>query len=441
MTLTPVRKTVELLEWSEATPEYHPLLRGTTFREDRRARALLQELNGRVEVREGYDGIEIRSNSFVGQIDIGDLRIAIRPKLPGLPLSILLAYAYGLRDLSYWGSADSPLERWGMQDILLELLSIELQELVYSGLVRQYVRRNDHLATPRGRIRVNEIIRRGGIVDASLPCDFFSRSSDWHLNQVLRTGAMLGARLTEHGALRQRLLRTAAMFGEVIVLPNLHREDLDRADRELTRITECGRAALQLIRLLLDGMGISSGEHAGTSHIPGFLFDMNRFFQRLLSRFLHENLPAGSMADERSIRNVFEYEKGSNIAGRGAPNPRPDYAVYGCKTLLGFMDAKYRDIWGRGLPASWLYQLSIYALASPSQVAILLYASTSDESVSEGVSLRRPSESGSQGLASILMRPVHLTRMADLVHPNNRAMNRNARRRFAEALIAPLRTK
>lgn len=431
-------EAIELPEWSEATPKTHPCLRGLTFREDRQSRARLQALQGQLDVREGYDGIEIRSTSFVGQIDIGVLRISIKPKLHNLPLARLLAYAYGLRDLAFIGTTESPLERWGLQEVLIDLISIELEELTYSGLARRYVPANEFLSSPRGRIQVSKIIRRGGIVDASLPCEFFNRNSDWHLNRVLRSGALLAANLTGQPQLKLRLRRTAAFFNDVQILSGLHKEHLSRAIRELTRITESSRSVLYLIDLLLDGMGVAFTSQDRVSQIPGFLFDMNLFFQRLLSRFLRDNLPPSSVADERPIRNIFEYEREPHAAVRSVPNPRPDYAVYQGKHLRGFMDAKYRDIWDRGLPANWLYQLSIYALASPCETAVLLYPSMSDETVPEKIVLRHPARTIDQRLASVVMRPVHLLLMAELVHPAHRSLKQYARRQFAESLIDPL---
>ena len=50
--------------------------------------------------------------------------------------------------------------------------------------------------------------------------------------------------------------------------------------------------------------------------MPGFLFDMNVFFQRLLSRFLRDNLAGARIADELAIRNLLAYA----LKQRRAPN-------------------------------------------------------------------------------------------------------------------------
>jgi 5-methylcytosine-specific restriction enzyme subunit McrC len=75
---------------------------------------------------------------------------------------------------------------------------------------------------------------------------------------------------------------------------------------------------------------------------------MNIFFQRLLSRFLHDNLTGTRIADEVPIRKLFAYAPDGNPRRRSAPAPPPDYALFRGNTLYAFLDAKYRDI-GNGV--------------------------------------------------------------------------------------------
>src|SRR6202167_6806458 len=91
---------VELTEWDQVGPEKDSRLRGLSLAGDMHLRRLAEKLRGRLDIREGYEGLEITSTSFVGRVDIGPLRIAITPKLPAMPLARLLSYAYGLRDLA-----------------------------------------------------------------------------------------------------------------------------------------------------------------------------------------------------------------------------------------------------------------------------------------------------------------------------------------------------
>jgi 5-methylcytosine-specific restriction enzyme subunit McrC len=104
-------------------------------------------------------------------------------------------------------------------------------------------------------------------------------------------------------------------------------------------------------------------------------------------------------------------------------------------TLRGLLDAKYRDTWERSLPAEWLYQLSIYALASPAGVSVLLYSSMAAEARDEQVDVRQPVTWSSKGPASVILRPVPLAQLAEFVDPDRAGSLAAERRRWAEELV------
>jgi 5-methylcytosine-specific restriction enzyme subunit McrC len=426
---------VELTEWDQAGPAQNERLSGCSLAGDIASRRLAEMLRGRLDIREGYDGLEITSTSFVGRVDVGPLRIAIGPKLPAMPLARLLRYAYGLRDVTAIEETRSPTTRHGLHDLLISLLAAEVEELLHRGLARRYIPLSENLENPRGHILIDELIRQGGVREARLPCRHFERRADWHLNQVLRAGLEVGARLAEDRNLRRRAHQLSSRFGDVERLVSFGADDIDRADRGLTRLTAACGPALTIIRLLHDALGIAF-DTGLPSRTPGFLFDMNVFFQRLLSRFLHDNLAGARIGDELAIRNLFAYAPDANPRQRRAPAPRPDYALFYDKELHGFLDAKYRDVWERSLPAEWLYQLSIYALASPSEVSVLLYASMSAEARDERVEVRQPVTWSNKRPASVILRPVSLSYLAELLDPDRARSLAGERRRLADQLVA-----
>ena len=354
-----------------------------------------------------------------------------------MPLARLLRYAYGLRDVSTIEETESPTTRHGLHDLLIELLAKEVEELLHRGLARRYVPLFEKLESPRGQILINEVIRRGGVQEAKLPCLHFERLADWHLNQVLRAGLESAAQMAEDRHLRQRVNQLSAMFGGVGVLARLRHEDIERAERDLTRLTAVCRPALTIIGLLHDSLGIAFDASQPLRRMPGFLFDMNVFFQRLLSRFLHDNLTTVRITDEVAIRGLFVFASDANPRRRKAPAPRPDYALFDGSELRGFLDAKYRDIWEKGLPAEWLYQLSIYALASPSELSVLLYASMAGEARDERIEVRQPIAWSGNPPASVIVRPVPLTYLAELLDPDRLESLAGARRQLAKELVFP----
>jgi 5-methylcytosine-specific restriction enzyme subunit McrC len=106
-------------------------------------------------------------------------------------------------------------------------------------------------------------------------------------------------------------------------------------------------------------------------------------------------------------------------------------------TLHGFLDAKYRDIWDRSLPTEWLYQLSIYALASPAEVSVLLYASMSPHAQDERLEVRQPVLWSNKRPASVILRPVQLAELAELLDPDRSQRSAVERRYLADQLVLP----
>jgi 5-methylcytosine-specific restriction enzyme subunit McrC len=406
---------IELTEWDRAAADRYPVLTDQSLIERTLANPMLETLRDRIRISHTHSGLEIVSASYVGRIDIGSLRIAIRPKLPMMPLARLLRYAYGLRDLTTLKETHAPTVTYGLHDLLIAMLIAEVEELIKRGLARRYVSRRDKLDSPRGRILVEELARAGGVKEARLPCRYFERNFNWNLNQIIRTGLNAAARMTDDREVRLHLHKLANEFEGVDPALSLRTETIDLAERNLSRLTVAYTSALTILRLLHEMQGLDFESETHLQPMPGFLFDMNVFFQRLISRFLHDNLRGFHIVDERAIRTVFAYAPHANPRKRRVPAPRPDYALFNGNSLMGYLDAKYRDVWEKGFPAEWLYQLSVYALGSPARVSVLLYASMAGSACDEQIDIRSPMHRQSDGSSAVILRPVPLVRLAQVI--------------------------
>ena len=123
---------IELPEWEHVGPERDPRLKGIWLR-DVSARRLVEALRNRIDIREGYQGLEIDSTSYVGRVDVGPVRVSIRPKLPSMPLALLLRYAYGLRDVMRIEETHAPTIRHGLHDLLIAMLVAEVGSYYTAG--------------------------------------------------------------------------------------------------------------------------------------------------------------------------------------------------------------------------------------------------------------------------------------------------------------------
>ncbi|ACA58951.1 McrC family protein [Candidatus Desulforudis audaxviator] len=430
MTVVPVM----LGEWEELSPSGDSPTRGLSFRREPAARALAADLaeSGKLEIRELLNGLAIQSKSFVGTIRLGPLQVTIRPKMTGFPLVALLRYAYGLRNLFLYGQVEMETTDRPFQDLLLSQLSAEAAELLSRGLHRAYRPRHELMASPRGRVNFQRLARTGGVRQSALPCYHHLRLADCLSNQVLVAGLRFGAGLTADLELRARLRRLAAVCGENVTPIRLDYHVFARLEREANRLTRAYEPAFRLTKILYRDAGAGLGREAGGLPVPGFLFDMNRFFQAVLSRFLHENLDGFRVQDEYRLQGMFAYVPGFNPQRRQAPAPRPDFVVFRGGRVAAILDAKYRDLWENALPRDMLYQLALYALSQGGGMrAAILYPTLDPRACEAVIEVREPVHG--MGRAQVILRPVVIDELAEMVSLSDPATARR-RKEYARHL-------
>jgi 5-methylcytosine-specific restriction enzyme subunit McrC len=408
--------TVTLPEWGKT------LLPGRWLRDEeaRGAAARLTE-EGRLEVRELRAGLELTARSYVGDVELGDLRVRIVPKLNPDALRRLLAFSHGA------GAGPGEPGEGGPAELLAARLIAEVEGLLLRGLERGYLPRSAALASPRGRLDLRALSARGGLTDATLPCVFAERGADLPLNQALLAGLEAASSLAPAMAPRAAPLRALLRRS---VGPRALDEALLRAAR--TQVHGGARAylpALELIEALLRGQ-----VGAGGVLPSGFLYDMNRFFQAVVARLLREHLRGYEIHEEWSLHELLRYAPEANPHQRRPPTPRPDFALFSSGRLVALLDAKYRDLWAEPLPREMLYQLALYAIGH-GQASILVYPSDDPYAREARVELREPG--GDWGFRTVALRPLPLTRLAAL----SGTPSPDARRELASlasALAAPV---
>jgi len=425
---------VDLIEWQ--TREVGSL-EGLELNFDKRAELIASELasSDKLEILQLKKGIQIRATSWVGRITLGDLTITVRPKINGVPLLNLLRYAYSLRDLHTFMPTAFEARTNAFQDLIVEQLANEGAELLSSGLHRDYLRFNGELESPTGRIDFRQVASSLANAKSAVACTYYNRSDAILLNRVLLAGLRLAGRLSTDSQLTARVFRLAQILEANVPTALLTKADLDNARRVIDRRSIAYSSALTLIDLLVNGMGVSLAEEGDPVQMPGFLFDMNRFFQSLISRFLHEELPEFTIKDEHRLKGIFEYDPANNPQRRRTVVPRPDFALVSQGKVIEFLDAKYRDLWDTSLPREMLYQLAIYALSKDTGIprATILYPTLAVEAIDQVMLLKDPIFGHKR--AEITLRPVNLLKIEKLVRPHQGAPVARQRQHFARTLV------
>lgn len=160
----------------------------------------------------------------------------------------------------------------------------------------------------------------------------------------------------------------------------------------------------------------------------GFFFDMNEFFQALLSKLLHEFFDGYEVRDEYRLRGLFVYAREFNPQRRKAPTPRPDFAVMKGGKVIYLLDAKYRDLWENPLPREMFYQLAIYAVSGKgNNSSRILYPTMNQSAKVQKIDIKDPINN--EKFAQVILQPVSLIKLAELIS------NKNGRRRECSKYI------
>jgi 5-methylcytosine-specific restriction enzyme subunit McrC len=411
------RVSITLSEWSAASPYSHPALRNLSFGDDDHTRLLCIELSrqGVVDVTELRHGMAVETKSFVGRVSLGPLELSIVPKLSAAHWSGMFSFALRLRNVVRTKDVVARLASTSLHDIvILELLG-EARNLIGRGLHREYVDQRKALATPKGRIDFNRIAKSGGLRAAAIPSRFTRRSDDSLLNRALLAGLAAAVPMATDSDLRSDVRRVTKHLREAVTLWPLTGALVDSARNEIDRRTARYAPAFDLIDLLRQGRIVSTAEpgvEPGLT-IHGFALDMNMLWQRTLGRVLAEWTNGFDIRQEVSLAGLITADPEYAPRKTGPRMPRPDFAVFKGQTFNGYLDAKYRDIWDRGLPRDMLYQLALYATAQGQGAAAVLYPTDSREAREERLRIHNPADQSVRGV--VALRPVHMGRLAALI--------------------------
>jgi len=427
-------KSVTIKEWQTLEPTPGSPLAGLEL-EEQATKRIAEELtkSGTLEIRGLREGIFVRATSYVGSLKLGPLRLTIRPKLAPDTFLVLLRYAYSLRRLTLFLPVPHSWEDRTFQDLLILQLAAEAEELLSRGLHRRYEAMHDDLTSPRGKIDFQSLMRQGGLSQARLPCRHHPRLENTMVNRFLLAGLLRSVSLTEDLALRTRLRLLAGLMQDTVASIRLDGEAVRCVRRVEDRMTQAYRPARKIIELLLETKGITLDSMSTTTPAPGFLFDMNRFFQYLMSRFLRDNLEGLTVEDEYRLKGMMVYDP--NPRQLKDPFLRPDYLIFDHRQLVAILDAKYRDLWEMRPTREMLYQLAIYALGQFAGVksAAILYPTVNDEAREERILVKNLLTGDRR--AQVILRPVNLLILEGLLSQPQSLRQAKQRRDFARYLI------
>lgn len=406
---------ISINEWQKIDFNSEFNLKGFHFSKPESTQLIAQlSNNGFIDLLELPFGLKINTFQYVGKIEIENLRISIKPKIAELPLLNLLRYTYKLKEFKLYDPLTFGTENNNFFDLLIYQLILEVNELIHRGLLRSYTKSFEQLQSPRGKIEFTKIAKKGGIIEPYLPCSNFKRIENNYLNQSLLAGLNFSIQMTDDIELKSLLRKTSKILSQNVSEVQLSKKIISLAQTSINRLTLTYQPALTLIERLFNSLGLSLDQNDEQIKLPGFLFDMNLFFQELIGKFLREYLTNYQIQEQFRLKKMLSYNANHNPQLKKFASPRPDFAVMNGKKVVILLDTKYRDIWEKDLPSEMLYQLCFYAISQGiSGEASIIYPTLNVSANEEWIDVSHPISQ--KLLATVKLRPVNLNYLENLI--------------------------
>ena len=250
-----------------------------------------------IEPAPGMEGTyHLTPASVVGAFETSGLSVLIEPKIGIAQLLSLACYAIGR--IGFRAEDFRFPEKCALPDILALALSTQARRAFSGGLLHGYRTEEEALMTVRGRIRLEEQLRRR--FDTPLPVElqYDEFTNDILPNRLVKAAAHRLGRIRLRSPEARRSLGWVAGILDGVSLVEFPPARVPTV--AFDRLTEHYRDVMSLARLILGHGAFESGR--GGVRASGFLMDMNVVFQEFLTQALRDVLGA-SPETLRSDRN------------------------------------------------------------------------------------------------------------------------------------------
>ena len=318
---------------------------------------------------------ELRPESHVGALRVGETSIVVRPKIEAARAMFLISYAL---DPGHWREDDGAAlaADEGVLDAIAAAFARETRRAIGRGLLRGYRREEDALHGVRGRIRFADQLRRRPGVPLPVEVAFDEFTADVEENRLLHAALRRLARLPLRSAdARAEVRALLPRFAEVGA-PSYRRGGAP--DIAWTRLNAHYRRAAALARLVVEwsSLELRGGETAAAA----FMIDMNAVFERFVRAALREALGLAEASwpdEERRRRLTLDEDDGIRLY--------PDLMWLDGRKPVFVGDAKYKRTDNRAVPNADLYQMLAYCVAAGLPSGLLVYAQGEDEPAAHAV--------------------------------------------------------
>lgn len=305
---------------------------------------------------------ELRPGGKVGAVRAGSFDVRVAPKVPIDRIIFMLGYR--LRGVSW---QETPVEVDAAADViqvLAEMFTRAVTQAIRPGLLQGYRVAEESLPVVRGRIRIDEQLKRRPGLWVPIEVSYDDFTVDTAENQTVRAAL---ERLQRNPQVPARLRKV--MSGLLVQFSGVSRL-VPGTPLPMWRITRLNRhyeMALELASLVLTA---SSFEHrAGLVPVDGFVLDLPKIFEDFVAAALRDVLP------QQSPGSSVQWQYATTLDEERLIDLRPDVAwLDASNSPIAVVDAKYKSEKPSGFPNADTYQALAYATAMNLRDVHLVYA-------------------------------------------------------------------
>ena len=329
-----------------------------------------------VTPKPGCEGkYDLKPSSTVGAMEIGELSIRIQPKIPIHSLLFLLCYTL---DVVKFEERFEFEESNDLLKVVVKSFITAARKAFSLGLLRGYLTEEDALTTVRGRIRIDDQIRRrfGIVVPVEVRYDEFTE--DITANRLIKTAAIRLRRILIRSDQNSSQFDQHAQHGLRWINATLgnvsYIEYKKNAVPEVTfnRLNAYYRQVVNLSRLILQHTTFEAKR--GDVVATGFLVDMNKAFENFVVTALRKELQlsASQWKQGKTVHLDTDHKVGLE----------PDLSWWNGENCLFVGDAKYKRTSGdSGARHPDIYQMLAYITALNLSGGLLIYAAGEYEEI------------------------------------------------------------
>ena len=308
-----------------------------------------------LRIASGVGGKFIQARNYVGVLQTkSGLTIEILPKIADKndaerSKAVFIRMLRTLKNFPFKSSnlASLKTQNLPLLEIFISMFLCELEALVKKGIKSDYVALEENLNFLKGKLNINEQIKRNSIHKEWFYVGYSEFLSDIKINRIIKSTLKFLYKKSNFNKNQQKIREFLFMFDEVSTC-----DDYKNFFEKLIINRQVKHYEQTLLWCKIFLLGNSFTPHKGDDLAFALLFDMNALFESYVGNFIKKSFPGTIL--QHSEKHLVEDPKSFKL--------RPDIFLKG-KFIA---DTKWKIISSRdGISQADLYQLYAYGKKHP----------------------------------------------------------------------------